>query len=183
MTIIDLKSHPFLRKIFGKTLWGYTDVRRTIDFQAGYGPYATTSLSPLRSKIQGRFQRQNLFMSRSVSLYGIRSAYSSREFARYRNLPAIPKQEAVSYGHSRQGFKINPCRSQRKTRLAYLCRICPKLNQYRKRAIQRRLVSRRVRTRPYMPWMQQLSIYACQYFPGHLFEKTKLPSSSIHCWI
>jgi len=62
MAIIDLKSYPFLRKIFGKIQWGSTDVCRTIDFQAGYGLYAVTNLSPLRVQVPRRFQSKNILM-------------------------------------------------------------------------------------------------------------------------
>ena len=144
MTIIDLKSYPFLRKISDKTLWGCTDVCRTIDFQASYGSYAATSLSPLRREIQGRFQRKNLLMSRSVSMHGFRPDYSPGKSARHRDLLTISKKETVSHGHTGKSFKINSCRSQRKTRLAHLCRIRSKSHMYSQRVIQGRLVSRRV---------------------------------------
>ena len=143
MTIIDLKSYPFLRKIFGKTLWGYTDVCRKIDFQAGYGLYAATDLSPLRVQIPGQFQSQNLLMLRSVSMHGICPDHSAGESARYRDLSTFPEQKAVSHGNSWKSFKINSCRSQRKTRLAHICRIRPKPYRHSQRIIQRRLVSRR----------------------------------------
>ena len=143
MAIIDLKSHPFLGKIFSKTLWGNTDVYRTIDFQAGHGLYSATYLSPLRVQISRRFQSKNLFMPRSVSMHGFRTNHASGKFARYRDLPTISKQETVSYGHPRKGFKINSCRSQRKPRLGYICRIRPKSHCHSQRAIQKRLISRR----------------------------------------
>lgn len=143
MAIIDLKSYPFQRKIFSKILWGYTDVCRTIDFQAGYGLNATTNLSSLRVQIQGRFQSKNILMSRSVSMHGFRPDYSSGKSARYRDLSPISKQEAVPYGHPRTSFKVDSSRCQRKARLAHIRRIRTKPYWYSQRIIPRRLVSRR----------------------------------------
>ena len=145
MTIIDLKSYPFLRKISDKTLWGYTDVCRTIDFQASYGSYAATSLSPLRREIQGRFQRKNLLMSRSVFMHGFRPDYPPGKSARHRDLFTISKKETVSHGHTWKSFKINSSRSQRKTRLAHICRVCPASHSHCSQALQRRYFSRRSR--------------------------------------
>jgi hypothetical protein len=105
MAIIDLKSHPFLRKIFGKTLWGDTDVCRTIDFQAGYGLHTVTNLSPLRSQIPGRLQRKNLLMSRSVSLHGVCPDHPPGKFARYRDLPSLSKQESSITWASAEEFQ------------------------------------------------------------------------------
>ena len=143
MTKIDLKSHPFLRKIFGKTLWGYTDVCRTISFQADYGFYAAANLSPVRVQIPGRLQSKDILMLRSVSMYGLRPDYPPGKSARYRDLPAISKQKAVPYGHSGKSFKVNSCRGQRKSRLAHICRIRPNPYRHSQRVIQRRFVSRR----------------------------------------
>lgn len=145
MAIIDLKSHPFLRKVFGKTLWGAPDVYRTIDFQTGYGLYLTASLSPLCRKIQGRFQCKNVLLSRSVSMHGICPNYTTGKPARYRDLLTISKQKTVPYGHPWKSFKVNSCRSKRKTRLAHICRTSPKSNRHCQRPIQRRLISRRSR--------------------------------------
>lgn len=117
MGIIDLKSHPFLRTIFGKTLRGYANVCRTIDCQAGCGLHVATSLMPLCSEIQERLQRKNLLMSRLVSMHGFCPDYSQGKSARYRDLPPIPKQKTVSYGYPRKSFKVNSCRCQRKSDL------------------------------------------------------------------
>ncbi len=119
ISIIDLKSHPFLRKIFGKSLWGYTDVYRTIDFQAVNGFYTVANFSPLCDQIPRRLQNKNILMPGSVFMHGIRSNYPLREFTRYRNLPTRSKKEVIPHRHSWQHFKVNSCRSQRKTRLAY----------------------------------------------------------------
>ncbi len=143
MAVIDLKSHPFLRKISGKTLWGYTDVCRTIDFQAGYGLHADPNLSPLRAQIPWRVQSNNVLLSRPVSLHGFCPDHSPRKSTRYRDLSAVPKQKALSHGHSRQGLKINACRCQRKARLAYIHRVRTNSYCHSQRPLSRRFVSRR----------------------------------------
>lgn len=143
MAVIDLKSRSFLRKISDKTLWGDTDVCRTIDFQAGYGLHAALNISKLRGQIPRRFQSENVLMSRPVSLHGFCPDHSPRKSTRYRDLPEIPKQKALSHGHSRQGFKINTCRCQRKARLAHLRRIRTNPYRHSQRPLSRRFVSRR----------------------------------------
>ena len=143
MAVIDLKSLPFLRKLSGKTLWGGTDVCRTIDFQADYGHHAAPNISPLRGQIRWRFQGKNILMSRSISLHGFCPDHSSRKHSRYRDLPEVLKQKALSHGHPRQGFKINACRCQRKARLAYIRRIRTNPYRHSQRPLSRRFVSRR----------------------------------------
>ena len=95
------------------------------------------------SKYQGRFQSKNILVPRPISMHGFRPDYSSGKSARYRDLSAISKQEAVSYGHPRKSFKVDTCRCQRKARLANIRRIRTKSYRYSQRIIPRRLVSRR----------------------------------------
>ena len=96
-------------------------------------------------KIQGRFQRKNIHMPRSVFMYGFSQDYPARKSARHRDLLTISKQETVSHGHTWKSFKINSCRSQRKTRLAQLCQIRSESHMYSQRVIQGRFVSRRIK--------------------------------------
>jgi hypothetical protein len=135
MAIIDLKSHPFLRMIPGKTLGGDTDVYRSIDFQAGYGLHTAVNLSSLRCKVPGQLQRKNIYVSRSVSLHGVCPDRPPGKSARYRDLPSLPKQETLPHGYPRTSLQINARRCQRKARLAHLCRACSTPHRYCQRPL------------------------------------------------
>ena len=143
MTIIDLKIYPILGNMFGKTLGRGTHVRRTIDFCAGYGLHAFTNFSPLRGKISRRLQSQKVLVPRPVSLHGLRPNYLQGESAGYRGLSPFAKQETIPHGHPGQSIPVNSRRSQRKPRLANICRTCPSPYRYSQRPLQYRLVSRR----------------------------------------
>jgi hypothetical protein len=145
MTIIDLKTHPFLCQLSDKTLEGDTYVHRTIDFLAGHGLHAVANFSPLCGQIPRRFQNKKVFLPRSIPLYGLRSAHLQRQSSRYRSVSSFSKQKALPYGHSWQCVQINSCRSQRKTRLAYICRIGSNSDCHSQKALQYRNLSGRIR--------------------------------------
>ena len=56
----------------------------------------------------------------SIAVWPLRNSLS-REPARYRSLPARPKQQTLSYGATQHDVPQHPGRRQRATRLAYLC--------------------------------------------------------------
>ncbi len=146
MTIIDLKIHPFLWQLSGKTLeGGGAYVHRTIDFLAGYGLHAVTNFSPLCDKRPRRFQNKEVFLSRSIPLYGLRSTHLQRQFARWRSVSSFSKQKALPHGHSWQCVQINSCRSQRKTGLTYICRTGSNSYCHSQKALQHRNLFGRIR--------------------------------------
>lgn len=145
MTITDLKTYPFLCQLSGKTLEEGTYVHRTIDFLAGYGLYAVANFSPLCDQIPGRFQNKKVLLSRSIPLYGLRSAHLQRQSSGYRSVSSFSKQKALPYGHSWQCVQINSCRSQRKTRLAYICRTGSNAYCHSQKALQHGNLSGRFR--------------------------------------
>ncbi len=105
--MIDLKTYPFVEKIFGKTLWGYTDVYRTINFRAGYGLHADTYFSSLREQISRRLRCEKVFLSRPISLHGLCSSDLPRESSRHRSLFTFPKNKTVPHGLPEHGVPVN----------------------------------------------------------------------------
>ena len=143
MPKIDLKSYPFVENLFGKTLWGYTDVYRTISFQSGYGFHAVTYFPLLRSQISRRLQSKKIYLSRPVPLYGFRPNYIQRKPPRYRGLLTLAKQKALPHGHPEQSIQVNPCRCQRKSRLENICRVSSNTHRDGSRSLQSRFLPRR----------------------------------------
>ena len=145
MSIIDLKTYPFLCQLSSKTLEGGTYVHRTIDFLAGYGLHAVANFSPLCGQIPGRFQNKKVLLSRSIPLYGLCPAHLQRQSSRHRSMSSFSKQKALPYGYSWQCVQINSSRSQRETGLAYICRTGSNSYYHSQKALQHRNLSRRIR--------------------------------------
>src|SRR5690606_9860704 len=69
-------------------------------FRTTHGASTAAYFSPDRGALCRRTQSEIVFLSRSFSLHGIRTADVSRELARYRNVSACATIQAVSLGHS-----------------------------------------------------------------------------------
>src|SRR6476619_3820635 len=67
--------------------------------RANHAAFAADHVSPLRDALWRSAQGQELFLSRPIPLDGIRSTDLSRQFARYRSLPARATEQALSHGH------------------------------------------------------------------------------------
>src|SRR2546421_9920600 len=99
--------------------------------------------STLCQTLPGRLQTQDFFMLGSVPLHGLRPANLSREFARYRSLPARATDQALPSRHSRPSLAqyLGPCELD--TRLAHLRRLRASADYSRPSALrQRQLRSR-----------------------------------------
>src|SRR5512136_2646044 len=70
-------------------------------------------------------QDEKLFMLGPVSLHGLRTAYLSRESARYRGLPSFSSTETLSHGYSGQSLPQYFGSRQPRKRLANLWRVRP----------------------------------------------------------
>ncbi len=57
-------------------------------------------------------------------MHGFCSTYLPGKPARYRSLLTFPGQQTLSHGHTSQSLAFHFGRSQRKMKLAYLCRLC-----------------------------------------------------------
>src|SRR6266850_358024 len=120
---IDLKLKPvqplhpqLLRQWRADEFW-------QIDLCTTNGLSSFKGFSSLCQTLPGRLQTQEFFLLGSVSLHGLRAANLSREFARYRSLPARATDQALPSGHSRPSLAqhLGPC--EHGSRLAHLCRL------------------------------------------------------------
>lgn len=72
---------------------GKTIFAQTMDFLSLYG------ISQMCKALQRQLQSKNVFLPRSISLYGVCSTYVSRKFARYRSMPSFYENQIVSHGN------------------------------------------------------------------------------------
>jgi hypothetical protein len=112
------------------------DERRQVRIRAVDGASSAHKFPSLRAAISRRAQDQDLLMSGSVSMHGVRATDLSREPARYRSMSARTKWQALSSGHAHQSGgpqHLGAC--QRHSRLAYLCRVRSAFNHHRAQAL------------------------------------------------
>ena len=99
------------------------DVYRQNCFLAGNGSSAYAYIPPLCcSTLRWQLTRQTFQLSEPVSQHGICPDHLSRKSALYRSLPQSTEQQALSQGHPFPCCSQQVGRSQRKARLAHLCR-------------------------------------------------------------
>src|SRR5215212_23090 len=115
-----------------------------IDLCTTDGLSSLKSFSTLCQTLPGRLQTQDFFLLGSISLHGLRAAYLSGEFARYRSLPARATDQALSPRHSRPSLAqhFGPCKLG--ARLAHLRRLCASVDYSRPRTLRRRQLRRRI---------------------------------------
>lgn len=125
MTVIDLKitSRPgntFPTPRQGKDCY----VFRAARIYPSHELHAHEQLPSMRRSLSGQLQRQELFLSRSVSGHGLCPADLSGKSSGYRSLSEIAEQKALPHGHSRYGVPKHAGRSKRAARLAHIRRLC-----------------------------------------------------------
>ena len=127
MPVTDLKScsifygHPVLYLAQG----GSSHVYRQTHFLAGHRSHANAYIPSMCATVQRQLSCKTFHLSRSVFLHGICPTHISGKSPRYRGVSSCPTKQTIPYGHSDKNFTQHAGRSQRKTRLAYLCRFCP----------------------------------------------------------
>src|SRR3990172_301248 len=87
---------------------------------------AAIRVQPVRSSILRQSQNQELFLSRSVSLHGLRSTDLPRKSTRHCNVPQFPQGETLSHGIPREARQVNAGRRERTSGLPHLSglRLC-----------------------------------------------------------
>src|SRR5215213_5517957 len=96
--VIDLNSssaHPKLSQLLRK---GMADEFWQIDLFTTDGLSSGIRVSPVRRALPRQLQTQKLLLLGPVSMYGLRAANLSREFARYQSLPACATNQALHLG-------------------------------------------------------------------------------------
>jgi len=141
---IDLKSKPvhplhaqLLRQRRADEFW-------QIDLCAVDGLSSFKGFSSLCQALQGGLQTQELFLLGSISLHGLRAANLSRQFARYRSLPARATDQALPSRYSRPSLAQHPGPCEYGSRLAHLCRLRASADYPRSRALRGRQLRRRI---------------------------------------
>jgi len=123
---------------------GVNHVRRQISVCAIDGassdPYFSTDRQTLRRRLQG----SNLFLPRSVLLYGLCTAHLSREPTRYRSLLSSTTLQVISSGDSfKTSISQYPSQCEQHSRLEDLCRLCSKSDHNSQELICQRTLWRR----------------------------------------
>ena len=95
---------------------------------AGHGIPARVRIPQMRHTLSRRLQDQELFMHGSIFMHELRAIDPSRKSARYRNMLAVHATKTLSHGHPRLDIQKHIGRRQRKSRLAYLCRLFPSID-------------------------------------------------------
>ena len=94
-------------------LAGGIDEHGQAGVRATHAAFAADNVSPLRGALWRSAQGQELLLSRSVSLHGVRSTHLSRKPARHRSVPARASEQALPHGHQEPGFAQHSGRCQR----------------------------------------------------------------------
>src|SRR5665213_1064580 len=110
--------------------WGYPPTQEALPheyrpqrFRPGHVLVPNISLSAKRIALPWQSSHANIFLLRSISLYGLCTADLSRWLARYRNLFAHVRPETLSRRMPRNRFTQHIGRGQRTSRLAHLFRL------------------------------------------------------------
>lgn len=93
--------------------------------QSDYQPPTYAPLSQMCQTVPWKLQGKALHLSRSVPLYGFRSADLSRKPQRYRGMSPSPTKQTLSYGHTRQHRSQYFGQCEPGSRLEDLRRFCP----------------------------------------------------------
>ena len=135
------------------------------------------------ARYAGRAQGQELLVSGSVSVHGVRTTDLSREPARHRGESASTVRKALPLGDSRRRCPQHSRQRQCDPRLAYLRELRGALDRYRTRLVCRGAVWRGSWPRRFTRSTQRPSICVCRFFRGRRFARRRRPSSCIRCSI
>src|SRR5215475_10077146 len=130
----DLNLGCHFRQSFG-TFPGGTDAHWQSRVLTTYGVRAVAYVSSFGGEISWRFRRPHIQLPGSISVAGLCTADLPRKPARHRGVSACAAHQTLSYGAARQSEPQRPGRRQRVTRLAHLCRVCPRAYPHRTPAV------------------------------------------------
>src|SRR5450755_1958833 len=113
------------------------DASGSARFFAVDAPSSAHDVSSVCGPLRWRAQGQELLLSRSVPVHGVRAVDLSRELARHRGESASPGGQALSLGDSRQRRPQHARQRQCGARLAYLRELRRAVDWYRARLVCR----------------------------------------------
>lgn len=124
MVGIDLELPiNFGHKSFSDFLKGRANVQRTDSFLTTDKLSSKETIRQMRSQIQRQSSDKDLFLFRSIPVYGIRSNNLSSEPPGHRNVSAGNAPKTLPLRHSRQCFQNHSGQSKRESRLENICRL------------------------------------------------------------
>ena len=103
---------------------GMADAFRTNRFLPDHGFHAQIRVQQMRSAVSGQLSYPKILLLRSIPLYGFRPTHLQREPSRHRNLPTSLTAKTLPCRSPQPRRPDYLGRSQRKQRLAHLCRFC-----------------------------------------------------------
>ena len=146
MPVIDLKFYWSFHHSSEATQEVQDNELRQTYFFSSYGPSAFAYVPPMRQSLSRQLSDKTLYLSRPISLHGLRSADLSGQPPRYRGVSSSPAAQTVSHGNEKHRGAFDSCRGQRTASLAHIFRLCIFLNPYRQKTLQRRTFRRRFET-------------------------------------
>src|SRR3989344_3635355 len=115
------------------------------NFFPSHGIPADVRIPQMCRTLSWRTKDTELFLSRSVFEHSFRAVDVSRESSRYRVLFAFNVRASVSHGLPGKNFPEHAGRCKRKTRLAYLLRLCDGSDPQSTRTLYQRTLRHRTR--------------------------------------
>lgn len=141
--VTDLNFDPAICKPAMNFHAGTNHVFRQAGARATHGSSSAAYLSPNRQTIRQRIQSNNVFLSRSRPLTGLRTTDLSREPTRYRNLFTGSAIQALSSWHPFECCSQYTHEYQRRTRLSHLRRLRAEPDGYCAPNLLRKFIRRR----------------------------------------
>ena len=121
---LDLKRFSSICDPARDSFAGGIDELGKAGIRTSYAAFAADNVSEVCGALWRRAQGQELFLSRSISLHGVRPTDISGKPARHRSVSASARKQAVPLGHSESSVAQHAGRCQRSARLAHLRRLC-----------------------------------------------------------
>ncbi len=126
MSVFDFNALPDLSHTFSTLMWkGVADVHGINGVLSVDGLLAQARVQPVRSSLSGKLPGAQVFLPRSIPLYGLRTTHLSGKSAGHGNVSARRAVEALSRRHPWPSLPKHLGRRQREQRLAHLGRLRP----------------------------------------------------------
>jgi len=136
MTVLDFTTNvDFSHSCSTITRKGMADVYRSNYLLSVDGLPPKTRVQKMCETIQGQLPSANIFMSRSIPVYDVRSVDLPREPSGYRNLSACHELQALPCRYTRKSLQKHSGKSKREERLAYLSRLRSRFDTHRQGAV------------------------------------------------
>ena len=106
------------------------NVSRNDHIFSNHEPYSSLRIQQMRQTIQRKLQNKIVYLLKSIICYGIRTINLSRKPSRYSRMSQCNAPQIIPCRHPSTSFPNNFSGCKRKSRLAYLRRLCTSINSY-----------------------------------------------------